>query len=83
LSDWHAYLIVICFVVLLFRIERLGIQIEAVCADVKAELSTPERADEILREWKEGRREAKKTLRMQLMIWVPIVLALIAWHAMR
>jgi hypothetical protein len=83
-DDWTMYAILFAAGLFWWRLDRLGRQLEAVCANIKAELSPdPERGREILREWKEGRDEERKTLRHQLIFYGIIFAALITWHFIR
>jgi hypothetical protein len=78
-DDWTIYVILGCAFYIVWRIDRLGRQLEAVCANIKAELSSPDRADEILREWKEEKNQQAKDQRVQLIFAGVIVAVAIAW----
>jgi len=58
------YVIVGCLVLVMYRLDLLSKQVEAVCASIKAELATdPDREREILREWKDNQTQAAKERR--------------------
>ncbi len=65
-NDWTVYALIGAVFLLMFRLDRLGKQLEAVCANIKSELAPSEdRRREILREWKETKDEAAKEARQQ------------------
>ena len=63
-------LLVIAFGYVLWRLDRIGRQIEAVNADIRVEiaevLGNEERARETPREWKENKQQAAKDTRRML-----------------
>jgi hypothetical protein len=80
-NDWTIYVVVGSLVLLMLRFDRLGKQLEAVCANIKSELAPSEdRRREILGEWKEAKDEAAKEAR-QPWIGAGIVGALLlGWY---
>jgi hypothetical protein len=68
----------------LWRLDRIGKQIEAVCANIKVEVAelvgNEERASETLREWKEGKTQAAKDTRNMLIFWGIIIALYFAWQ---
>jgi hypothetical protein len=83
-DNWIIYAIIGATGLIWWRMDRLGRQLEAVCANIKAELSpNPERGDEIIREWKENRDEERKTLRHQLIFYGIVFAAFVVWHFIR
>ena len=79
-DNWTIYVIVACLFFIVWRIDRLGRQLEAVCANIKAELSSPDRGHEIIREWKENRNQQAKDERFQLIFYGIIAAVFIAWE---
>jgi hypothetical protein len=68
----------------LVRINRLGKQLEAVCASIKEELVPDEdRKQEILREWKETQKEAAKPARQFWFFWGIIAAVILGWLIIR
>jgi hypothetical protein len=80
-NDWTIFVVVCSVVLLMRRFDRLGKQLEAVCANIKLELSPSEdRRREILSEWKQEKDEAAKEMRWQW-IWGGIIGALLlGWY---
>jgi hypothetical protein len=80
-NDWTIYVVVGSVVLLMLRLDRLGKQLEAVCANIKSELAPSEdRRREILSEWKAEKDEAAKEMRWQW-IWGGIIGALLlGWY---
>jgi hypothetical protein len=74
---WTVYLLVFRSVAMvLVRLDQLGKQLEAVCADIKKELvHGPERKEEILRKWLESRKSQGKEPRRFWMVWGVIGIA--------
>jgi hypothetical protein len=68
----------------LARLDRLAKQLEAVNADIKAELAPNElRAREILSEWREARQEAAKEARQFWIFWGIVAVLVVGWTIMR
>ncbi len=80
-------LLVIAFGYVLWRLDRIGRQIEAVSADIKVEvaelLGNEERASETLREWKENKQQATKDTRQMLIFWGVIAALYIGWQIIK
>lgn len=70
-----------------WRLDRLGRQLEAVSVGIKAEvaelLGASGRADEMLREWSEDRKQAKKETRQMLIFWGVIGTLYIGWQLLK
>lgn len=82
-NDWPFYVLIGCMFFFMFRLERLGKQIEAVCANIKAELSPSEAGRrQILDEWKETRADAAKETRQQLIGEAIIGALLFGWFVL-
>ena len=63
-NDWTIYVIIGVAVVMLLRMDRLGIQLQAVATKIVVDLTPDEdRKQEILAEWKRERNEEKKERR--------------------
>src|SRR6516225_5063407 len=61
MSDDIVHVIFGATVLILWRLDRLGRQLEAVCANIKINLATTqERSDFFLNEWKENRHQTTK-----------------------
>ena len=83
-NDWTIYVLVGSVVLLMLRLDRLGKQLEAVCANIKSELAPSEdRRREILSEWKQEKDEAAKDARRQWIIWGIIAALLVGWHIIK
>ena len=65
-NDWIVYGLGASVFLLMWRLDRLGRQLEAVCADIKIELAPSEdRRDEFMAERKQERDDAAKERRQQ------------------
>jgi hypothetical protein len=74
------WMIIAGFLFLVFRLERLGKQLEAVSVQIREELVPDrERAEEIIREWKEDQKQARKETRQTFIVWGVIAAAFLAW----
>jgi hypothetical protein len=69
------FIAAVVLAILWLRMDRLGRQLEAIDAGLRAEIS-PAREREILAEWKENRDQQAKDTRIQLIVW-GIILAVI------
>lgn len=79
ISDAHLTLGIIIVVasVLMLRFDRLGKQLEAVSAMIRADLArTEEQRSEILQEWKKTKKQAAKDERQFWFFWGVVVAAL-------
>ena len=82
------YILLFCaFGYVLWRLDRIGKQIEAVSADTRMEvaelLGNEERANETLREWKENKQQAAKDTRKTLIFWSIIVALYVGWQVIK
>ena len=83
-NDWTIYVIIGAAFMVLARLDRLAKQLEAVNADIKAELAPNElRAREILSEWREARQEAAKEARRFWIFWGIVAVLVVGWTIMR
>jgi hypothetical protein len=83
-NDWTIYVIIGAAFMVLARLDRLAKQVEAVNADIKAELAPNElRAREILSEWREARQEAAKETRQFWIFWGIVAVLVVGWTIMR
>jgi len=63
--------------VLMLRLDRLGKQLEAVSAMIRADLArTEEERSEILQGWKETKKQATKDERQFWLLWFVVIAAL-------
>lgn len=80
-------LLVIAFGYVLWKLDRIGRQIEAVSADIKVEVAelfgNEEWASETLREWKENKQQATKDTRQMLIFWGVIASLYIGWQIIK
>jgi hypothetical protein len=69
----------------LWRLDRIGRQIEAVSPDIRVEvaelLGNEDRANETLREWKENREQAAKETR--LIFWGVVIALYVGWQVIK
>jgi hypothetical protein len=83
-NDWTIYVIIGAAFMVLARLDRLAKQLEAVNADIKAELAPNElRAREILSEWREAKQEAAKEARQFWIFWGIVAVLVVGWTIMR
>ena len=70
-NDWSGYIFVFAMAaIVIARLDRLGRQIEAVSADIRADVArTREEREEILSEWKEAQKDAAKDARQFWIFW--------------
>jgi hypothetical protein len=79
ISDAHLTLGIIIGVasMLMLRLDRLGKQLEAVSAMIRADLArTEEERSEVLQEWKETKKQAAKDERQFWLFWFVVIAAL-------
>jgi type VI protein secretion system component VasK len=79
ISDAHLTLGIIVGVasMLMLRLDRLGKQLEAVSAMIRADLArTEEERSEVLQEWKETKKQAAKDERQFWLFWFVVIAAL-------
>jgi hypothetical protein len=81
------YILLAGFGYVLWRLDRIGKQIEAVSADIRMEvaelLGNEERANETIREWKENKQQAAKDTRQMLIFWGIIVAVYVSWQVIK
>jgi uncharacterized protein HemX len=81
------YILLVGFGYVLWRLDRIGKQIEAINADIRMEvaelLGNEERANETLREWKENKQQAAKDTRQMLIFWGVIVAVYVGWQVIK
>jgi len=76
-NEWIVYAVMF---LVLWRLDRLGKQLEAVCANIRAELApTEDRGREIITEWNEIQRQQAKDRWQFFVFWGLVVTAIIAW----
>jgi hypothetical protein len=76
-------ILVILFVnswIIVARLDRLGRQLEAVCADIKQELAQdPSRKKEIIRDWTESKEQQTKEARRFWIFWAIVGAIALGW----
>ena len=84
MSDDIVYVIFGATVLILWRLDRLGRQLEAVCGNIKINLATTqERSDFFLNEWKENRHQDNKDQRQFFIFWGIVIAAIFVWWFLR
>ena len=82
-AEWTFLLAFAPWLWLVYRLDRLGKQLEAVCAVLQVEMAelvgNEDRANEILRERREDRAEAKKANKQFWVFWGLIGAGTLAW----
>jgi len=72
-------LIIFIFLAVMWRLDRLGKQLEAVCTNIKVELTPDhERKRELTNEWKESTGWQNKDARQSFIFWGVVIAGLIA-----
>jgi type VI protein secretion system component VasF len=83
-TNWIIMIVVFCASAILWQLDRLGKQLEAVCANIKASLApTEDREMEIIRDWKESARQQAKDQRRFFIFWGIVAAAIVGWHLLR
>ncbi|SHK85709.1 hypothetical protein SAMN05444159_4372 [Bradyrhizobium lablabi] len=84
-NDWFVYVYMFGITaIVLMRLDRLGKQIEAVCAEIRADVArTEEDRQEILDDWKQSRKDAAKDARQFWIFWGVIGVAALIWIAVK
>jgi len=81
-QDWAPYIIIFGVATLvLWRLDRLGKQLEAVRDHLLVELGNEETASETLRSREWEKRERKKERRQFWIFWGVVLLAVVIWYA--
>ena len=70
-NDWAVYIFVfVIAAIVLARLDRLGKQLEAVCAEIRADVArTEDDRTEILTEWKQAQKDAAKDTKQFWILW--------------
>jgi hypothetical protein len=77
MENWTLGIIIGIAAMLMHRLDRLGKQLEAVNAMIRADISrTEEERNEILQEWKENKKQAAKDERQFWVFWFVVIAAL-------
>jgi hypothetical protein len=77
MENWTLGIIIGIAAMLMHRLDRLGKQLEAVSAMIRADVShTEEEGNEILQEWKENKKQAAKDERQFWVFWFVVIAAL-------
>ena len=76
-NDW---VVLFAILLVLLRLDRLGKQLEAMCANIRAELApTEDRGRELVTEWRDIQRQQAKDRWQFFVYWGIVVVAVIAW----
>jgi hypothetical protein len=80
-NDWAIYIFVfIMAAIVMARLDRLGRQLEAVSADIRADVArTEDERMEILSEWKEAQKQAAKDNRQFWIFWGIVAAVAVIW----
>jgi len=81
-NDWAIYIFVfVMAAIVMVRLDRLGRQLEAVCASIRADVArTEDDREEILSEWKQATKDAAKEARQFWIVWGIIGAAVLVWN---
>jgi hypothetical protein len=81
-NDWAVYIFVfVIAAIVLARLDRLGKQLEAVCAEIRADVArTEDDRTEILTEWKQAQKDAAKDTKQFWILWGIVGAAILAWN---
>ncbi len=85
MSDEHWVISTFIFVMAMLivaRLDRLGKQLEAVSALIRSDVArTPEERDDIMREWRENKKQEAKAARQFWTFWSIVGAAALGWYA--
>jgi hypothetical protein len=81
-QEWIVGAVFVAAVMIMSRFDRLGWQLEAVCVMIRADLPVNDR-DEIMREWKESKKQAAKEAQHFWLFWGAVGAAVLVWHGWR
>jgi hypothetical protein len=82
-EHWTVFIIFGVAMVIMARLDRLGKQLEAVCAQVMSTLArTQDERDGILREWRENKHQEAKDARQFWIFWSIVGVAAVGWYAL-
>jgi type VI protein secretion system component VasK len=74
MENWTLGIIIGMGAMLMHRLDRLGKQLEAVNAMIRADVArTEEERDEILQEWRENKKQAAKDERQFWVFWFVVI----------
>jgi hypothetical protein len=76
MENWTLGIIIGIGAMLMYRLDRLGKQLEAVNAMIRADFARTEEArHEILQEWRENKKQAAKDERQFWLFWFVVIAA--------
>jgi hypothetical protein len=80
-SDWALYVLVfVTAAIVLARLDRLGKQLEAVCALIRADVArTEDDRKEIMDDWKQAKKDSAKETRQFWIFWGIVGAAALVW----
>jgi hypothetical protein len=80
--DWALYVFVfVIAVIVLARLDRLGKQLEAVCALIRADVArTEDGREEIMDNWKQAKKDSAKETRQFWIFWGIVGAAILTWN---
>jgi hypothetical protein len=80
--DWALYVFVfVIAAIVLARLDRLGKQLEAVCALIRADVASNEDdRKEIMDDWKQAKKDSTKETRQFWIFWGIVGAAILAWN---
>jgi len=80
-NDWGIYIFVFVIgMIVMARLDRLGRQLEAVCVSIRADVArTEDERDEILSEWKQAKKDARRTSWQFWIFWGIVAGAGLVW----
>jgi type VI protein secretion system component VasF len=81
-NDWSIYIFVfVIAAILLARMDRLGKQLEAVSARIRADLArTEDDRSEVMSDWKQSQKDQAKDARLSWIFWGIVVVAALIWN---
>lgn len=81
-NDWSIYVLIFAIAsIVLARMDRLGKQLEAVCASIRADLArTEDGRDAVMREWQQSKKDQAKDARQFWIFWRAIGVATLVWN---
>jgi len=81
-NDWSIYIFVfVIAAILLARMDRLGKQLEAVSARIRADLArTEDDRSEVMSDLKQSQKDQAKDARLSWIFWGIVVVAALIWN---
>jgi hypothetical protein len=77
-------IVILGLVFVTWRLDRLGKQLEAVCTNIKVELTPDDdRKRELIKEWKENTGRQSKDARQSFIFWALVIGGAMAWWFIR